>query len=81
MSALITDAQLRRALSSAGHTYWSREHTMELMAEDYRRVMRDAATLAVPRVEGLPSHFTADYSWLVRRISEEVGVDIAFPGP
>jgi glycosyltransferase involved in cell wall biosynthesis len=81
MSALTADAQLRHALSSAGHTYWSREHTMELMAEDYRRVMRDAATLAAPRVDGLPSHFTADYSWLVRRISEEVGVDIAFPGP
>jgi hypothetical protein len=43
--------------------------------------MRDAARLAAPRVEGLPSHFTADYSWLVRRISEEAGVEIAYPEP
>jgi hypothetical protein len=81
MSALVSDGALRSALSRAGHELWSREHAIELMAEDYRRVMRDAATLPAPRVEGLPSHFTADYSWLLRRISEEAGVDIAFPGP
>jgi glycosyltransferase involved in cell wall biosynthesis len=81
MSALIEDGQLRNALARAGHAYWSREHTIGLMAEDYGRVMRDAARLAAPRVEGLPSHFTADYSWLVRRISEEAGVEIAYPEP
>jgi len=80
MSALVSDGELRSALSRAGHELWSREHSIELMAEDYGRVMRDAATLPAPRVEGLPSHFTADYSWLLRRISEEAGVDIAFPG-
>jgi glycosyltransferase involved in cell wall biosynthesis len=81
MSALIADTQLRNDVSRAGRAYWSHDHTIDLMAEDYRRVMRDAATLPAPRVEGLPSHFTADYSSLVRRISGEMGVEIAFPRP
>ena len=81
MSALIADGELRNALSRAGRAYWWREHRVELMAEDYRRVMRDAAALAAPRVEGLPSHFTDDYSSLVLRISEEIGVQIGYPGP
>jgi glycosyltransferase involved in cell wall biosynthesis len=81
MSALDADGHLRHDLSRAGRAYWSREHTIDLMAEDYRRVMRDAATLPAPRVEGLPSHFTADYSSLVRTISGAMGVEIAFPRP
>jgi hypothetical protein len=75
MSMLTTNAQVRDQLSRAGRAYWAREHTVELMVEDYRQVMRDAAALAAPRVEGLPSHFTADYSSLVLGISEEMGVE------
>jgi glycosyltransferase involved in cell wall biosynthesis len=74
MSMLTANAQLRDRLSRAGHAYWAREHTVELMVQDYRRVMRDATALAAPRVEGLPSHFTADYSSQLLGISEEMGV-------
>ena len=73
MARLSADAQLRSDLSSAGHAHWSREHRLELMADDYRRVVRDAA--ARPTAEGVPSHFTDDYSALVRRIEEEMGVN------
>ena len=75
MAMLSADGPLRSQLASAGHAYWLREHRLELMADDYRRVMQDAASRPVPRVEGLPSHFTDDYSALVQRIEEEMGVE------
>lgn len=75
MSKLATDAQLRNELALAGRACWSREHRVDLMASDYRRVMRDAAARTAPPVEGLPAHFTTDYSSLVRRISGEMGVE------
>jgi hypothetical protein len=74
MARLSANAQLRRELASAGHAHWSLEHRIELMADDYRRVMREAAARPAPRADGLPSHFTDDYSALVRRLEEEMGV-------
>jgi hypothetical protein len=74
MSRLAADERLRHDLGAAGHAYWSREHALELMAEDYRRVMADAVTLEAPHVEGLPSHFTEDHTSLVRELSEQMGV-------
>jgi glycosyltransferase involved in cell wall biosynthesis len=75
MARLSADAQLRSDLASAGHAYWAREHRLELMADDYRRAVQDAAARPAPAAPGLPSHFTDDYSALVRRIEEEMGVD------
>jgi glycosyltransferase involved in cell wall biosynthesis len=74
MSRLAVDAPLRADLASAAHAYWSREHTLEVMADDYRRVMREAAARAAPRGGDLPAHFTDNYSTLVQRIAEEMGV-------
>ena len=46
------------------------------MADDYRRVMDGRGDAAGARgASGLPSHFTDDYSALVRRIEEEMGVE------
>ena len=75
MARLSADAQLRSELASAGHAHWSREHRLELMADDYRRVVRGCggATWRRRRMACL-SHFTDDYSALVRRIEEEMGV-------
>ena len=67
MARLSADAQLRSDLSIAGHAYWSREHRLELMADDYRRVIQDAAARPAPVPDSLPAHFTDDYSALVRR--------------
>jgi hypothetical protein len=75
MARLSEDAQLRSDLAAAGRAHWSREHRLELMADDYRRVMKEAAVRPAPTVHGLPSHFTDDYSALVRRIEEEMGVN------
>ena len=75
MAVLSADGAMRRQLGSAGHAYWLREHRLELMADDYRRVMQDAASRPAPRVEGLPTHFTDGYSALVQRIEEEMGVE------
>ena len=74
MWRLSTDPELRSGLARAGHAYWSSAHTVALMADDYRRVMREASARPAPAVE-LPAHFTADYSSLVRRLTEEMGVD------
>ena len=74
MTMLSADGPLRSQLAGAGHAYWLREHRLELMADDYRRVMQDAAARPAPRANGLPSHFTDDYSTLVRRMEEEMGV-------
>jgi glycosyltransferase involved in cell wall biosynthesis len=79
MSRLAIDEGLRNGLARAGHAYWLREHALELMAEDYRRVMAAAVTRPVPFVGDLPAHFTEDYSSLVRAIAEQMGVDLNFP--
>jgi hypothetical protein len=75
MARLSEDAPLRNDLASAGHAHWAREHRLELMADDYRRALQDAAARPAPAAHGLPSHFTDDYSALVRRIEEEMGVN------
>ena len=79
MSRLAADEGLRRDLARAGHAYWSREHTLEQMAEDYRRVMAEAVARPAPIVSDLPSHFTDDYSSLARKLSEQMGVSLNFP--
>jgi glycosyltransferase involved in cell wall biosynthesis len=79
MSRLAADERLRSDLARAGHAYWSREHTLELMAEDYRRVMTAAVARPAPHVEDLPSHFTDDHGGLAASIAHELGVNIDWP--
>jgi glycosyltransferase involved in cell wall biosynthesis len=79
MSRLAGDEALRSDLARAGHTYWSHEHSLELMAEDYRRIMAEAVARPAPFVDDLPPHFTDDYTSLARRISQEMGVSLNFP--
>jgi glycosyltransferase involved in cell wall biosynthesis len=74
MSRLAVDQDLRNDLGRTGYAYWSREHTLEQMREDYRRVMAEAAARPVPFVSGLPAHFTDDYSSLVRHLYGQLGV-------
>ena len=49
MSRLAASPELRNDLARAGHAYWSGEHSLALMADDYRRVMREAAARPAPR--------------------------------
>ena len=64
------------ALARAGHDQWSREHTLEIMAIDYRRVLAAAAARPAPRPSGLPAHFIEDHSEVAHRIARQFGADL-----
>ena len=76
MWRLATDARLRDDLAQAGHAYWSREHTLDMMAADYRRVMQAAAARPAPVAANLPAHFTNDHAEPARQIARQFGVDV-----
>jgi len=77
MRRLAEDGRLREDLSRAGHAYWAAHHTMDVMADDYRRIIRAAAARPVPApAADLPPHFTKDYSELARTIARRFGVSI-----
>ena len=42
---------LRERLGDAARDWWTREHSIEAMVDDYERVMRDAAARPDPRVD------------------------------
>jgi glycosyltransferase involved in cell wall biosynthesis len=55
MRRLAADASLREQLGRAGREWWTREHTVDAMADDYERVMEEAMRRPLPAVE-LPPH-------------------------
>jgi len=82
MHRLATDARLRADLSRAGHAYWSANHTIDAMADDYRRIIHQAAALPIPMPPAdLPAHFTDDHSGVARAIVNRfgIGVDVLDP--
>ena len=80
MRRLATDARLRESLARAGHAYWAREHTLEVMVADYRRLIKEAAARPAPSVVDLPAHFTNDHTGLARRVARQFGVDVDMLG-
>ena len=74
MRMLAADPRRRESLGHAGHGYWSAHHTLEVMADDYLRLIAAAAARRAPAVTDLPAHFTDDHSALARRIAERFGV-------
>jgi glycosyltransferase involved in cell wall biosynthesis len=52
---LATDADLRARLGRAAREFWMREHSVDAMADDYERIVREAASRPDPAVE-LPAH-------------------------
>jgi glycosyltransferase involved in cell wall biosynthesis len=80
MRTLATDVAARAALAQAGHAWWRAHHTMELMAEDYRRVIASAIETppAAPDVLStlLPPHFTRDYGAGPRAMADAFGIAI-----
>ena len=76
MQRLAADAGLRAELGRAGHAYWAANHTMDVMANDYRRIVAQAAARPAPAVADLPAHFLDDYSASARRIAGSLGVQI-----
>ena len=55
MRRLAADADLRAQLGRDGQAWWAREHSVEVMADDYERVMKDAAARPDPGMT-LPAH-------------------------
>lgn len=55
MRRLASDANLRARLGRAAREYWMREHSVDAMADDYERILRNAAARPDP-VVALPAH-------------------------
>lgn len=73
MRRLGSDVDLRATLGAAGQRYWDREHSVNCMIDDYRRVLAAAAARPVPRV-ALPRHLVTDGDRLLNDLLAEVGV-------
>ena len=73
MRRLATDADLRARLGAAGQRYWQREHSLDAMLDDYRRLLPLAAARPVPRVE-LPAHLVNDGGTRLRLLSRALGL-------
>ena len=76
MTRLAEDAELRNRLGRAAHAYWAREHHVDLMADDYRRVITSAAATQAPSPQRLPEHLSTDYGARAASIAREVGVEL-----
>jgi hypothetical protein len=62
MRRLATDAELRARIGAAGQRYWVREHSLEAMLDDYRRVL------------ALAAHLLDDGGGTLRTLSRELGI-------
>jgi glycosyltransferase involved in cell wall biosynthesis len=78
MRRLASDAELRARLGADGRRYWQREHSVDAMLADYRRVLPVAAARPAPR-PALPPHLVNDGAELLRKLTREAGLDRA-PG-
>ena len=76
MHELASDPRARAALAAAGHAWWARHHTLERMAQDYRRLFQAAHARQAPAPPDLPAHLRADHSALARSIARDLGVAI-----
>jgi glycosyltransferase involved in cell wall biosynthesis len=74
MRRLATDAALRERLARAGLAWWEREHTVEVMVDDYERVMRDAASRPDPDVD-LPAHMRNTGDRRLRALLAPFGIE------
>jgi glycosyltransferase involved in cell wall biosynthesis len=77
MRRLATDADLRERLGRAAQAGWAQEHSREAMAEDYERVLREAAGRDVPRVE-LPPHMRGSGDRTLRALLGPFGIEPGF---
>jgi glycosyltransferase involved in cell wall biosynthesis len=72
---LAVDRDLRVALGRAGREYWSANHSIEHMADDYRRVIARAAAAAPPApATPLPDHLLDSADRTLRAVLNDIGV-------
>jgi len=76
MGTLAHDRTRRETLGRAAYEYFKAEHHVSLTADDYRRVIAQAAEIAAPSQSGLPAHLTNDYSERAEAIARDFDVDV-----
>ncbi len=74
---LSTDSERRRSLGASARHYWAANHTVDLMASDYREVIARASIRPAPRVS-LPSHVRPDGMEHLRELLSPFA-DVAVP--
>jgi glycosyltransferase involved in cell wall biosynthesis len=74
LRALAEEPALRDRLARAGYAYWAAHHTLDVMADDYARLIAKTAARPAPVVNDLPSHFSDDHSRTARAITERFGI-------
>lgn len=81
MRRLAADEDLRSQLARAGQAWWSREHSVAVMADDYERVMTAAAARPDPQV-ALAAHMRDDGDRKLQALLAPFGIDaLARRGP
>lgn len=75
MRRLARDAALRAEIGARARAYWRASHTIDRMADGYRRAIAAAAARPAPRV-ALPPHMRADGTALARQITSAFGVRV-----
>ena len=76
MRALAGEPRLRASLAHAGRAYWSAHHTLDVMTDDYQRLIATAAARPAPVVTDLPAHFADDHSQIARAITARLGISL-----
>ena len=75
MCRLARDRGLRRRLGERARAYWSRNHTVAAMAEDYERALTAAAAAPSPSAgRSLPKHFRESGGDHARALLQPFGV-------
>jgi len=77
MRRLGTDRALREALGRAAGEWWSREHTLERMADDYERAMEDARRRAPASAANVPAHVRDRFDRTLGKLTADFGSDVS----
>lgn len=77
MRRLAADAELRAQLGAAARAWWSREHTPDVMADDYARAIADAIARPAAPI-ALPAHMRDDGTRRMRELLDRFGVEAPF---
>ncbi len=69
---LLRDGDLRAQLGANAREWWQREHSVDVMVDDYVRVIHAAAARPVPDID-LPAHMAPAGTRLLRELSAPFG--------
>jgi glycosyltransferase involved in cell wall biosynthesis len=72
MRRLARDAELRAQLGATARAWWQREHSVDVMVDDYVRVLHATAARPLPPAD-LPPHMTTDGTRRLRELSGAFG--------